>query len=109
MLLSQTLSQTKDGEQPHIPTRMCVACRSRGSKTGLIRLARTVAGRVLVDVAGKSGGRGAYLCPDPACWQVALKRRSLERALRLERLHPDDRDVLMQFAQGLEVAAVKQG
>lgn len=106
--MSQTVV-SDEGTQQHIPTRMCVACRSRESKPGLIRLARTVGERVLIDVANKSGGRGAYLCPDPACWQLALKRRSLERALRLERLHPEDRDVLMQFAQGLEVAAVKQG
>jgi hypothetical protein len=37
-----------------------------------------------------------------------MKRRSLERALRLDALHPDDRAALMQFAQSLEGATVNE-
>jgi predicted RNA-binding protein YlxR (DUF448 family) len=28
-------------------------------------------------------GRSAYLCRDPACWALAEKRRTLDRALEL--------------------------
>jgi hypothetical protein len=63
---------------------------------------RTSDQRVLIDETGKKNGRGAYLCNDPACWQAALKRRGLERALRLERLHTEDRERLEQFVQHLE-------
>jgi uncharacterized protein len=36
---------------------------------------------VRVDPAGDIPGRGAYLCRDDACFHLALKRSSLERAL----------------------------
>jgi predicted RNA-binding protein YlxR (DUF448 family) len=39
-------------------------------------------GSVVPDPLGTLEGRGAYLCADGSCWQVALKRASLQRALR---------------------------
>jgi hypothetical protein len=81
---------------------MCIACRRTDEKRALIRLVRTEEGHVEIDQSGKLRGRGAYLCHDSRCWTTALKRRSLERALRLERLHPDDRITLEHFIQHLE-------
>jgi predicted RNA-binding protein YlxR (DUF448 family) len=46
-----------------------------------VRIVRTPAGEVVLDATGRQAGRGAYLCADGACWQTALKRRSIERAL----------------------------
>lgn len=87
--------------QKHIPQRTCVACRRGEAKRSLIRVVRDAEGRVAVDLSGKRNGRGAYLCHDPLCWQQALKRRALERALRVEQLHPDDRATLLTFAASL--------
>jgi hypothetical protein len=42
---------------------------------------RTPAGPVTLDPTGRLAGRGAYLCADGACWRLALRRSSLERAL----------------------------
>ena len=42
---------------------------------------RTPAGEVHVDLTGKANGRGAYLCPDDACWTLAERRRAVARAL----------------------------
>ena len=42
---------------------------------------RTADGGVQVDATGKINGRGAYLCPDAACWTLAERRRAVERAL----------------------------
>lgn len=90
------------GPRPkHVPQRTCVACRRTDAKRGLLRLVRNAEGRVELDRSGKLNGRGAYLCHDPACWEQALKRKGLERALRIEGLHPDDRAALELFAQGL--------
>jgi len=92
------------GPQPrpkHVPQRTCAACRRTEAKRGLIRVVRDAEGRVTVDPTGKQKGRGAYLCPDPACWTTAIKRRALERALRLEQLHPDDREALLAFGRQL--------
>ena len=66
---------------PHIPTRMCAACRTHRHKRDLVRLVRAPDGRVSVDPTGKMAGRGAYLCRDDACWTLAERRRALERAL----------------------------
>lgn len=37
----------------------------------------------MLDATGKAPGRGAYLCKRPECGETALKRRALERSLRL--------------------------
>lgn len=85
----------------HIPQRTCIACRRTDAKRGLIRVVRDSEGRVALDPTGRRNGRGAYLCHNPSCWEDALKRRSLERALRLEALHADDKAALRDFARGL--------
>ncbi|MFV9505112.1 MAG: RNase P modulator RnpM [Oscillochloridaceae bacterium umkhey_bin13] len=85
----------------HIPQRTCIACRRHDAKRGLIRVVRSADGRVALDPTSRLAGRGAYLCHDPHCWEQALKRRAIERALRLESLDPIDRATLSQFAAEL--------
>jgi uncharacterized protein len=38
--------------------------------------------RFLLDPKGKAAGRGAYVCPDPACLKNALKRKAFDRAFK---------------------------
>ena len=45
-------------------------------------MVRTPEGLIEVDPKGKRLGRGAYLCPDLGCWDVALEQRKLGRALK---------------------------
>ena len=49
-------------------------------KQALIRVVRSPEGAVSLDFKGKLPGRGAYVCPDPACLAKARKSRALERA-----------------------------
>jgi predicted RNA-binding protein YlxR (DUF448 family) len=70
------------GRPRHLPERTCVACRIKGEKRTLIRLVRTPDGQIEVDSSGRLAGRGAYLCSKLDCWETALKRKSLNRALR---------------------------
>lgn len=63
-----------------IPMRQCVGCREMKAKKELIRVVRSPEGAVSLDFKGKAPGRGAYLCPDPACLAKARKSRALERA-----------------------------
>ena len=65
----------------HVPQRMCVSCRGHASKRGLTRVVRTPEGAVDIDETGKRNGRGAYLCPEPGCWDKALNNGLLSRAL----------------------------
>lgn len=61
------------------PQRMCVGCRQMKEKSQLIRVVRSPEGEVSLDDKGKKPGRGAYLCPDPACFKRAVKSKALER------------------------------
>ena len=63
-----------------IPMRQCVGCREMKPKQELIRVVRSPEGAVSLDFKGKLPGRGAYVCPDPACLAKARKSRALERA-----------------------------
>ncbi len=63
-----------------IPQRQCVGCRTMKDKKALIRVVKTPAGEIVLDTTGKTAGRGAYVCPDPACMKKARKSRALERA-----------------------------
>jgi hypothetical protein len=64
------------------PVRTCVACQQAKAKRELIRVVHTPAGAVEIDLTGKKAGRGAYLCTTKSCWQLALKKHALERALK---------------------------
>jgi predicted RNA-binding protein YlxR (DUF448 family) len=88
--------------QKHVPQRTCIACRVSDAKRVLVRLVRNAEGGVTIDSSGKLHGRGAYLCHNPDCWAAALKRKALERALRLETLPPESREQLLLFMKGLE-------
>ncbi|OGO43047.1 MAG: hypothetical protein A2137_06880 [Chloroflexi bacterium RBG_16_58_8] len=76
-----------------VPQRTCVACRQVKPQRELVRLVRTGGGDIEIDAAGKKEGRGAYLCPDPACWEKALKGKQLEHTLR-SNLSQDNRERL---------------
>lgn len=87
-----------------LPQRTCVACRRTTAKRELVRLVRTPQGTVEVDLTGKRSGRGAYLCQDPNCWSVALRRGRLDSALKA-RLAAADVAALKEYAATLEAAA----
>jgi predicted RNA-binding protein YlxR (DUF448 family) len=75
---------TQGGLRPkRVPQRTCVACRTTEAKRGLVRVVRTPAGRVELDPTGKANGRGAYVHESRACWDEALKKDRLGRALNV--------------------------
>jgi uncharacterized protein len=89
----------------HVPQRTCVACRQGGAKRDLVRIVRTTTGAVQVDPTGKLSGRGAYLCQEPTCWQAALTRGVLPRALKLDTIPEDDLRTLTQHASHLSATS----
>jgi uncharacterized protein len=62
------------------PERTCIGCRTRREQDELVRL--VAADGVLVVAGQSAGGRGAYVCPEPACLDAAAKRRAFAYALR---------------------------
>ena len=67
--------------QKKIPMRQCTGCREMKLKRELVRVVRSPEGDISLDFKGKSPGRGAYVCPDPACLKKAVKSKALDRAL----------------------------
>ncbi len=46
----------------HVPLRRCVVCREVHPKAELLRLVRDAEGDLRLDLAGKAGGRGLWIC-----------------------------------------------
>jgi predicted RNA-binding protein YlxR (DUF448 family) len=42
---------------------------------------RTPAGAIALDMTGRAPGRGAYVCVDPGCQDLAVAKGTLRRAL----------------------------
>ena len=64
-----------------IPERKCTGCQGRFPKNTLIRVLRTPEGEIVLDLTGKSSGRGAYICKNASCLKKARKARRLESSL----------------------------
>ncbi len=92
-------------KRKHVPQRTCVGCRTTSSKREFVRIVRAADGVVDVDPTGKQDGRGAYLCSRHECWEMALKKDQLGRALRTT-LPPETREELLRYAERFEPAAL---
>ena len=53
------------------------------TKKELLRVIKTPENEVLLDVTGKTNGRGAYLCYSAGCLQKARRSKGLERSLKI--------------------------
>ncbi len=71
-------------KQKKIPMRSCVVTKEKLEKRDLLRIVRTPEGTVIVDVSGKSNGRGAYLKKEVDVINKAEKTKILERVLEVE-------------------------
>lgn len=64
------------------PVRTCVGCRSRASRSSLLRVVAR-GQRVVVDETATMPGRGAWLHPTTECVELAVRRKAFGRALRV--------------------------
>ena len=53
-------------------------------KRSMYRVIRTQEGEFLLDKTGRKNGRGAYVCPNEACLQKAIRSRGLERSFKMQ-------------------------
>jgi len=63
------------------PVRTCVGCRQRAPVSQLLRVVARD-GALVPDPSRRLPGRGAHLHPDPACLELAERRKAFPRALR---------------------------
>ena len=67
-----------------IPMRKCTGCGSMKPKRELIRVVKTPENEIKLDFSGKLNGRGAYICPELACFNAARKARRFENAFEMK-------------------------
>lgn len=67
-------------QQRKIPMRKCTGCNEMKPKKELVRIVKSPEGEISVDLTGKKNGRGAYICHDIKCLNIAQKAKRLERA-----------------------------
>lgn len=82
-----------------IPLRQCLGCREMKPKKELIRVVRSPDGEISLDFKGKASGRGAYICPEPACLKKAVRAKALERALSVS-IPPEIYEKLREQMEG---------
>ena len=61
------------------PVRMCAGCSQHREKREMVRVVRSPAGEISLDLTGKKPGRGAYICRSAECLAKARKARRIER------------------------------
>ncbi len=61
--------------------RKCIACRENKQQNEMIRIAK-INNEMIIDIAHKLGGRGAYVCKDNECIALAIKKKLLNRAFK---------------------------
>ena len=66
-----------------IPLRTCIVSKEKLPKQELIRVVRTPNNEVIVDLSGKTNGRGAYLKKDLEVIEKAKKTGVLNRHLEV--------------------------
>ena len=61
--------------------RRCVACRECKQQNDMLRIAR-IQNEYLIDIYNKLGGRGAYVCKDRKCIDLAIKKKLLSKSFK---------------------------
>ena len=67
-------------QQRRIPLRQCGGCGEMKPKSELVRVVRSPEGEISLDPTGRKNGRGSYICRSVDCFNMAVKRKSFERA-----------------------------
>jgi len=67
-------------KEKHIPKRMCVACREMKAKNELFKVVYNDG--AIIDKSGKLPGRGAYVCKNIECINLAEKKKGFQRAFQ---------------------------
>lgn len=60
--------------------RTCVGCNKKKNKYDLLKITKNKEKSIKVDINYKMQGRGAYICKDLNCLEMAIKKKKLERS-----------------------------
>ena len=59
--------------------RRCIACRNHFLKQDLIRISKGESG-IIIDDKKKVNGRAVYLCKNPSCIDLCVKKKLINKA-----------------------------
>ncbi len=62
--------------------RKCVACKQIYKQNLMLRIAK-INNEFVIDTKQKLGGRGAYICKNPNCLKLTIKKHLLNRAYKM--------------------------
>ena len=85
-----------------IPMRKCIGCNEMKDKKSLVRIVRNNEGVINVDVTGKMPGRGAYICKNAECFDMAVKAKRIERSFKTripDDIYPALRDLISNIEE----------
>ncbi len=81
------MSLNRNGDDAMNPIRCCIACKSRKSKSELIRIVINEDGKPIVDRNQKNNSRGIYICKDKSCIEnikKAIKKKKLKIKINID-------------------------
>lgn len=67
-------------KQRKIPMRQCCGCLEMKEKSELVRVVKSPEGDISLDLVGRKNGRGAYICKNLDCFNLAVKKKAFFRA-----------------------------
>lgn len=65
------------------PLRRCFSCSTQRNKKELLKIIRNLDGNPEIDLDYNKCGRGAYICKNEECFKIALKKKRLDKALKV--------------------------
>lgn len=63
--------------------RTCIACKTKGNKSQFIRVVKTKGNELFIEKDHKIDGRGAYLCNNEKCIEIACKNKLFNRNFKM--------------------------
>ena len=67
-------------KQKKIPMRQCCGCNNMKPKGELVRVVKSPEGEISLDLSSRKNGRGAYICKNLDCFNMAIKKKAFFRA-----------------------------
>ncbi len=61
---------------------MCIGCGMMNDKRELVRIVKNKEGDIFYDATGKANGRGAYVCNNIECFDLAIKNKKFEKTFK---------------------------
>ena len=74
----------------HVPERTCIVTRETLPRAALLRFVLAPDGEVVFDLKGNLPGRGAWVKPERAALEEAIRKRAFSRAFKAQAKVPDD-------------------